>query len=106
MSKEWIGYDFDKSLAYQKAHGFLELGRPIAASVMRIKRFIREGRQVKIFSARANNGKKAIEEIQDWLEDVGLPRLEVTAKKDHWMEKFYDDRAVQLEPNTGRVIKD
>ena len=92
MEKTWIGYDLDKSLAYQKTHGDLEIGRPIGESVMRIKRLLKEGKRVKIFTARANNGKKAVEEIKDWLEEIGLPRLEVTATKDHMMEALFDDR--------------
>lgn len=75
-----------------------------------IKRHIRNGQTVKIFTARADetepNHKAAIRAIQDWCEIHLGKRLEVTNKKDRHMWLLYDDRAVQVEPNTGRIIKD
>lgn len=34
----------------------------------------------------------------------GLPDLEVTSEKDWLMIELWDDRAVHVEPNTGRII--
>ena len=42
--------------------------------------------------------------MQDWCEANGLPRLEVTDRKDYSMIELWDDRAVCVERNTGRII--
>lgn len=43
--------------------------------------------------------------IQDWLEnECGLPRLEVTCKKDFEMIELWDDRCRQIKSNTGEFL--
>jgi len=44
--------------------------------------------------------------IRDWLKDNGLPELEITNVKDYYMHRIYDDRCIQVEKNTGRLITD
>ena len=34
----------------------------------------------------------------------GLPDLEITNVKDYYMERLYDDRAIRVQRNTGRII--
>ncbi|OGM10521.1 hypothetical protein A2Z67_02815 [Candidatus Woesebacteria bacterium RBG_13_36_22] len=95
--------DFDKTLAYHRTEwGADKTGKPIPKMMARVKRWLEQGKKVKIFTARATNTKMK-KEIQDWLEDNGLPRLEVTNVKGTDVIEIYDDRARQVKPNTGEV---
>ncbi len=102
----WIGVDLDGTLAHHGDwKGINYVGRPIPKMLERVKRWIREGKKVKIFTARASDGETAKKYIRDWLEENGLPRdLEITDQKDYGMIELWDDRCVQLIPNTGRRI--
>ena len=105
----WIGVDLDGTLArYDGWKGITHIGEPVPAMLERVKGWIREGREVKIFTARASVPddmlKSVTDPINEWCEVHGLPRLEVTCKKDFGMISLYDDRCFQVEMNTGRVI--
>ena len=113
----WIAVDFDGTIAkYHKWMGPTEFGVPIQPMVERVRRWVMEGRRVKIFTARVSlpPGDYSYAEstyvrhvttaIQDYLEIYcGLPRLEVTCIKDYACVEFWDDRAVQVIANTGAV---
>jgi hypothetical protein len=107
--QDWIGVDFDSTLAhYTKWTGPTELGEPIPAMVERVKRWLSEGRRVKVFTARAWSGDEnhgiAIAAIKAWcLTHVGQ-ELEVTCEKDPFMVELFDDRATAIEPNTGKLL--
>jgi len=98
----WIGVDLDGTLA--EYHGWVEgeIGKPIPLMVERVKRWFDEGENVKIFTARAAHADEAeLQLIRNWCE-VHLGRvLEITCCKDYGMTALYDDRAVQIVPNTG-----
>ena len=108
----WIGFDLDKTLAYYNgvfvSHKLI--GEPIPAMIAVLKRHLASGHTCKIFTARADetypDHDEVITIIQDWTEKHVGKRLEVTNRKDRHMWLLYDDRAVQVEPNTGRIIKD
>jgi hypothetical protein len=107
----WIGVDLDGTLAEYGGWKGGSIGSPLQPMLERIRGWLRRGQDVKIFTARVsrtNNSATAIAEetafIQDWLEaECGLPRLEVTAEKDYGMIELWDDRAIQVEMNTGRA---
>lgn len=104
MGEPWTGVDLDGVLA--EYHGFktdVDIGRPIPAMVNRVKMWIRGGRLIKVFTARASS-PRAAKAIRDWLVNNGLPPLEITDRKDHDMVDFYDDRAHRVETNTGRLL--
>lgn len=107
MSKKgWIGTDLDGTLAKQDHWiGPGIIGEPIPEMVERIKWHLREGEDVRIFTARVGKDGWADQEaIARWCQKhVGRP-LQITACKDHEMRFFYDDRAIQVEKNTGRLI--
>ena len=42
--------------------------------------------------------------MRDWTKKWELPNLDVTAIKNHHMILCYDDRARQVERNTGKVV--
>ncbi len=101
----WYGVDLDATLA--EYHGYTEgkIGKPIPKMLERVKKWIEDGQEVKIMTARAATGKrKDIELIEDWLEENGIGGLEITNEKDMEMVELWDDRCVQVKPNTGERV--
>lgn len=105
----WIGVDLDGTLAhYDHWRGADHIGEPIQPMLTRVQTWLAEGKNVKIFTARMTephrDGIDVRRRIQDWCEEHGLPRLEVTNVKDYWMVEVWDDRAVQVIMNTGEPV--
>lgn len=101
----WIGVDFDGTLCEYhgwKANGE-RLGKPIPLMVNRVKKWIKEGKCVKIMTARAED-KKEVAKIEKWCYTYIGVKLEVTNKKDYSMIELWDDRAIRVEFNTGKII--
>lgn len=117
----WIAVDFDGTLA--EYHGWKnenDLGAPVPAMVARVKAWLAEGQEVRIFTARVGiSGAYSLEShrfadaefaenqrriIGDWCELHIGQRLEVTALKDFSMIELWDDRAVQVIANTGERV--
>lgn len=106
VNSGWIGVDLDGTLAhYDEWRGIEHVGKPIPRMLARVKAWIADGRQVKIFTARAGQ-PEALPYIQAWLDTHGLGELEITNVKDFKMAELWDDRCVQIVPNTGRSIED
>lgn len=100
--REWIGVDLDKTLAFHEpGTGASAIGHPVPSMIRRVRDWLKAGKRVKIFTARAHDPKQ-IPVVQDWLVKHGLPKLEVTNIKDPLMSAIYDDKAVGIHPNTGR----
>lgn len=108
----FIGCDLDKTLAkyesgdYHK-YGATFIGDPIPEMVERIKGHLIEGKIVKIYTARvAGEYNSEVEKaIQDWTEKHLGVRLEVTNVKTMDMDFCYDDRCIQVIPNTGKLVR-
>jgi len=125
----WIGVDFDGTLAtYDAWESASAVGEPIGPMVERVKRWLGQGREVRIFTARiypqtalvhpewdsvellrhlggqwAQAGE-AIVAIRAWsLLHIGQV-LAITCVKDPGMIELYDDRCVQVHPNTGLLV--
>lgn len=102
--KGWIGIDLDGTLALDDntyAHG--RIGPPVARMVERIREWRAAGRDVRIFTARAND-PDCLPPIEAYcLEHLGEV-LPITATKDYGMEVLYDDRCVQIVKNTGMTV--
>jgi len=100
--------DFDGTLAtYDSWKGPTVYGQPIKEMIDRIKQWINEGYKVKIFTARAcSTNEYRLDEInalKKWSkEHIGI-ELEVTAEKDFKALEIWDDRAVTVEFNTGKI---
>lgn len=112
-SRGWIGVDLDGTLAFYAGwKGPEHIGAPISPMVLRIKRWLLEGKEVRIFTARvsgpdSDTNSSIADLIQTWLDKVcGLPRLEVTCKKDYSMIELWDDRAVRVVFNTGHSTEE
>lgn len=112
--KGWIGVDLDGTLAeYDGWQGVGHIGAPIQAMMDRVKTWLEEGRDVRIFTARAyrmlypvgtpehTESLHVVQTIRVWLQNHGLPALPVTCFKDFGMVELWDDRCVQVIPNTG-----
>lgn len=101
----WIGVDLDGTLAeYYGWKGAEHIGKPIPLMVERVKRWLAKGQEVRIFTARVWNEDEdhaTTDRIQHWcLVNIG-EMLQVTCAKDYGMIELWDDRAVQVVPNTG-----
>lgn len=108
----WIGVDLDGTLAkYDKWAGAHIVGEPIWPMVRRVKSWIEQGENVRILTARVsapeNNAKRqreaamAMIAIQQWCELYLGKAIPVTCRKDYAMVELWDDRAIQVEKNTG-----
>ncbi len=114
MKGGWIGVDLDGTLAhYAGWDGSGNIGAPVTAMLERVKTWLSEGRTVKIFTARVGplgpgSGEQFVAHqhvlIKEWCKLHIGQELEVTCTKDFGMVELWDDRAVRVEINTGRVI--
>lgn len=121
MSNGWIAVDLDGTLA--EYHGWPSdgsIGKPIPAMVERVKTWLAEGKDVRIFTARiwpiwtmdydptkdprSQDAVKQLWRIQEWLKIHIGRTMEVTCIKDYRMIELWDDLAVQVVPNTGQPI--
>lgn len=103
----WIGVDLDGTLAKQpedRKYVPDRIGKPVKAMLDRVKKWLDDGETVKIFTARADD-EKAVTAIKKWLHKQGLPNLDVTNLKDPGMKELWDDRAVSVEKNTGKLAE-
>lgn len=113
----WYGVDLDGTLAeYHPGDGVEVIGNPIPAMVERVKTWLLEGRDVRIFTARVGvTGDRNADGIEDdqafadkqreligaWCLDHIGSVLPVTATKDFRMIALWDDRCMQVVANTG-----
>lgn len=109
--KGWIGVDLDGTLA--EYHGWVSpthIGEPIRLMVLRVKEWLLAGKDVRIFTARVYAGGRvddgeivAVHDaIQKWCREHIGTILPITCVKDYGMIELWDDRAVQVVPNTGQ----
>jgi len=99
-----ISVDLDGTLA--KYHEFISethIGDPIPLMLFRVQRWIAQGKDVVIFSARART-PEAIKAIEDWTEKHCGKRLRATNIKETTFEVMYDDRAIRIKTNTGKIL--
>jgi hypothetical protein len=117
MRKGWIGVDLDGTLAYYDLwRGPYHIGEPIPVMLERVKRWLSEGCDVRIFTARVSativegeihHDVNVVERhIQLWCEKHLGRALPVTCAKDFDMIELWDDRCIQVIPNTGKTLAD
>lgn len=108
--------DLDSTLAYYD--GWVDplyIGEPITLMVNKVKNFIKQGKKVIIFTARITesySGRELSQKeifdidqaIKSWCELHIGKRLLVTNKKTLYAEAIYDDRAIQVDKNTGKIL--
>jgi hypothetical protein len=97
----WIGVDLDGTLAYYDGwRGPDHIGPAIPEMLERVHGWLKQGQEVKIFTARACIPEQ-IAPIKKWLKEHGLGHLEVTNVKDFAMIELWDDRCVRVLMNKG-----
>ncbi len=110
----WRGVDLDGTLA--RYDGFVaidHIGEPVPRMLERVLRWLKKGDQVAIVTARVAPGPStrdadeiavARAAIEGWcLLHLGKV-IPVTNEKDYGMYEIWDDRAVQVIPNTGERV--
>lgn len=117
-SKRWIAVDFDGTLATfgcDWQNNPYATGEPIKPMVDLVKKWLSEGEDVRIFTARMDCfhpklGRLSVDQVKAPLECWCLAYLGVvlpiTNVKDYYCKAIYDDRAIQVEHDTGRLIHD
>lgn len=113
-TRGWIGVDLDGTLAvYDGYKGLNHIGEPIPKMVDRVKHWLAEGKEVRIMTARVAQSVyrqretdifRTVCAIEDWCQEHIGQRLKVTCIKDFEMVELWDDRAVQVIPNTGERV--
>ena len=109
--KGWIGVDLDATLAeYDTWRGIEHIGNPVPAMLNRVKLWLSEGKDVRIFTARVDaiRGFEEVARATRYIEMWCLLHLDqilpVTNVKDFAMIELWDDRAVRVQKNTGKII--
>lgn len=115
----WIGVDFDGTLAHYDSWQGTKLGAPVKTMVDRVQRWLKEGNEVRIMTARVSsrnqvmrleNGEDMWESeahrtaIENWCQEHLGQKLKVTAEKDFQMIELWDDRAITVGKNTGTIL--
>jgi hypothetical protein len=102
----WMGTDLDGTLAiYEGWQGAHHIGPPIPEHEARVRSWLEEGFEVRIVTARASDPEQ-IPHVKAWLKKYGFPDLQVTNEKDYGMLQLWDDRTVQVIPNTGKSLEE
>ncbi len=114
----WVGVDLDGTLAIQdhtQAYDPIRIGDPVPAMVARVKNWLAAGVEVRVFTARVGRQHQPTDEpelllnrihqaIATWCQaHIGIT-LPITCQKDYYMFELWDDRAVTVERNTGRLL--
>lgn len=110
----YIGVDLDGTLAtYPKGRGVDTIGPPVPLMLARVKRWLAEGREVRIITARVAKsstegtqlsaaGHRA--RIEAWLDEHLGHQLPIQSYKTFDMICLVDDRAVSVGYNTGELL--
>ena len=98
----WLGVDFDGTLAhYDHYRGESHVGEPIEPMVKKVRQWLRDGKEVRLFTARKPNPA-----LRRWMKEHLGEVLQITNVKDQHMQALFDDRAVNVERNTGKTNPD
>jgi hypothetical protein len=108
--------DLDGTLAHyeygsHKDWSPTRIGEPIPAMVERVRQWLEDGREVRIFTARVQptpcvttEDREIRDAISIWCDrHIGVV-LPITCVKDYSMIELWDDRAVQVRANTGEPV--
>jgi len=104
------GVDLDRTLAtYDEWEGSDAIGEPIPLMAERVRGWLAVGDQIDIFTARMHpshgpeDNLKSQEAVLRWFLDVfgvPLPGIVTCEKDPHW-DDIWDDKVIQVVPNTG-----
>ena len=105
----WIGVDLDGTLAeHENVWNGISIGKPVPRMVERVKRWLAQGIEVRILTARAypllRDAPKHKIAIMAWTKELFGEVLTVTCMKDPEMIELWDDRAITVQSNTGELV--
>ncbi len=111
----WIGVDLDGTLAFHTSENwdYPHIGPPILPMVNRVKGWLKDGKDVRIVTARVSadeafGGKESAdgnrEHIKAWCLTWLNRELPITCSKDGHMIELWDDRCVQVMTNLGEPV--
>ena len=97
--RHWVGVDFDGTLAtYDHYRGDEHTGDPVEPMVKLVRKLLHEGVDVRLFTAR-----KPHPALRKWMKEHLGAILPITNVKDPGMIAMYDDRAINVQRNTGKL---
>lgn len=110
----WVGVDLDGTLVEYHSGDYChsKIGKPIMPMVKRVQQWLARGYTVKIVTARAAGDRTGLEvqlftkAINEFCVEHFGEVLEVTCQKDYGMIVLFDDRAISVEKNTGRITSE
>lgn len=106
-SKGAWAFDLDGVLATRQ-HPFnpYTVGEPVLPILDLALEAVREGRKVYCFTARASSTDPGMHRaVREWLDRHGLEGVRITNTKTSDIAVYYDDRAVQVIPDTGELVE-
>lgn len=111
MGKGYYAFDLDGTLAkYDGWRGVEHIGEPVPAMVQELRALVATGCEVRVITARMASAQSppdraAFRRAWDrWCEQhLGLI-IAAQAEKCMRMIALYDDRAIAVEKNTGRLL--
>lgn len=100
----WVGVDLNGTLArYDEGQPSNHIGVPVPKMLARVRAWLDQTITVKVVTVRANDPVQILK-IRQWLDGQGLQEVEITDRKDPDCREMWDDRAVQVVPNTGEMV--
>ena len=105
----WVGVDLDGTLATHVGD-CSHVGEPIPEMLARVQGWLEARVKVKIVTARVSSKNdpafvaRQRQMVQDWCFEHLSTRLDVTAEKDFRMLALWDDRAITVQHNTGKLL--
>jgi len=99
-----IAVDFDGTLLDQNnipAGG--RMGPPTQGALAWINRWVAEGHQIVIFTARAVNKPEVYQAVEDWLRHFQVPYHGITNIKQPYFAAMIDNQAIEFQGDWGRT---
>lgn len=97
----WIAIDFDETIATNSGYPDFVLQKPIPGAREAIKKLVKLGWKIKIFTARPSSDHLAIER---WLKRWKIPYSAIYTGK--ILARYYvDDRNIEFKGNWDDVLK-
>ena len=108
-----IGVDFDGTLFTTfEPYDPRKIGKPVPKMIKFVQKLIKQGKKVVILTARMNTSEHTPQQlaftrklIRGACKKYIGKALPVTAEKHSTMKIIYDDRAVQVVRNTGKIVQ-